>query len=150
MERPRAVLTPKVRRWIRDAHEAVGVDETRKAIQGLAASDFHRNKGYVGIEYAIRPNRDETIEGRISFMAAKAPQARNANGTLTVEELVASFDAESQDMIWEWIGDINRWALQPQIPNTKVQADRQIERFRHNGFEVLIEKGRVAGARTIA
>jgi hypothetical protein len=149
LEKPRMTLTPQRRRWIRNAHEACGVEQTQQAIRGLAASEYHRTHGYTDLSYAIAPKSGRSIDGQIEMMASKAPATRNPYDALTVDELVASFDAESEDMIWEWISDINRWALRPN-DQTQPQAERQIARFRNSGFEVLIVEGRVAGARTIA
>jgi hypothetical protein len=97
MEKPRAVLTPKVRKWIADAHKH-DVEMTRQAIRGLAASDYHRQNGYVGIEYAIKPKAGETMEGRLSMMAAKAPAIR-ADGRTTVDELLRTVPSDRHWMI---------------------------------------------------
>jgi hypothetical protein len=95
LDRPKAVLTPKVRKWIADAHQAVGADQTREAIRGLAASDYHREHGYVGIEYAIVPKRGQTIEGRIEQMAARAANAsQRPEGGRTIKDIVANINED--------------------------------------------------------
>jgi hypothetical protein len=151
LERPKAVLTPKVRRWIAEAHAAAGVEQTQMAILGLATSDFHRMKGYTGIEYAIRPRQNETIEGRIAMMVAYAPAEPEPgpNGLLSVQQLVERFGTEMEDTVWGWIDDINQWAARPHIDVLETRAHSQIERLRKNGYEPVVEGGRIAGFRVI-
>lgn len=108
LDRPRVKLSSKVRKWIAEAHTAVGVERTNDAIRGLAASDYHRQNGYIGIEYAIKPKVSETIEGRIEMMATKAPAAR-ANGETTVDQLIARLSSDSQVMVHQWVEEIKQW-----------------------------------------
>jgi DNA-binding transcriptional ArsR family regulator len=92
LDRPKAQLTPKVRRWIADAIKAVGVDESKRAIDGLAASEYHRSNGYVGIEYALRPKQGQTVESRVAFMASKAGAA--ISEVTTVAALLATVPSD--------------------------------------------------------
>jgi hypothetical protein len=130
LERPKAVLTPKVRKWIKDAHAAVGVEQTQQAIRGLASSEHHRTNGYVGIEYAIRPKQNETVEGRIAMMAAKAPSVTDR---LTPErDVLAKFDPDTQESIYGWVNEIRASLRSPDAKGLKDSADwcwKQLQRM---------------------
>ncbi len=142
LERPKAQLTPKVRRWISDALQAVGVDECKRAIDGLAASEHHRQGGYVGIEYALKPKERETIEGRIAMMAAKAPTG--ANGQTTVDSLVARLPSEVQTMVRSWITDVEVWLRSPEHRGLKATAEARLRELRDKAHMVpVIEDGRI-------
>lgn len=100
LDRPRAQLTRKVRKWLADATESCGLDLVLKAIDGLAASDYHRQNGYVGIEYAIKPRQDETLEGRLTFMAAKASGVmQQSDGPLKLSERLATLPTEQREFM---------------------------------------------------
>lgn len=94
LDRPKAQLTPKVRRWIADAIKAVGMDECKQAIAGLAASEYHRQNGYVGIEYAIVPKQGQTIESRVAMMASKAGERRAPDQPTTVAALLVTVPSD--------------------------------------------------------
>lgn len=97
LDRPKAQLTPKVRKWVADAIKSVGVDQCKLAIDGLAASEYHRTNGYVGIEYALRPKQNQTIESRVAFMASKAGPATSE--VTTVSELLRSVPSDRHEII---------------------------------------------------
>jgi hypothetical protein len=153
------VLTPKRRRWIRHAHEACGVEQTQQAIRGLAVSQYHHENGYLGIEYALGPIRQgQSIESRVEMMAAKAPQVRSPYDTLTVEQLVASFDVGMRPEVWSWLGGINEMLLSPDSDALRNRGEYELKRFRDQGYEIVTEEGdtaigrrqRIIGARAIA
>jgi hypothetical protein len=105
----------------------------------------------VGIEHAIRPKQNETIEGRIAKMAAQAPAENpDSNGLLSVAQLVERFDAEDRWLVWEWVDDINQWAARPQIEVLQTRADSQRQRLLRSGFDVVIDNGRIIGAKAIS
>ena len=144
LERPKVVLTPKVRKWIREAHEAVGPDETRKAIRGLAASDYHREKGYIGIEHAIRPKQNETIEGRVAFMVAKLPQ-NDAPGAseepMSVEEWIGHFaTSDIRRVARASIDAINKMVRNPDDENAQLQGTVAVRRLGGNGYRPVVNK----------
>lgn len=67
-------LTARVERVIRAALEVREPPMLCQAISGLAASEHHRDGGWLAIEYAIgKVKKGESIEDRIDTMAAKAP-----------------------------------------------------------------------------
>jgi hypothetical protein len=157
LDRPKAVLTPKVRKWIADAHRAVGVDATRQAIRGLGASDYHRENGYVGIEYAIAPKRGETIEGRVEKMAAKAT-AQPPNSLLSMAQLIERFPSEFHARLRsEVLGPIEAMPqssdggrdLGPDGRDRYLKGQAQLQAMRGYGFEIVFEGERIAGARKL-
>jgi hypothetical protein len=93
LDKPKAVLTPQRRKWISVAHKEAGVEQTQEAIRGLAASDYHRENQYTGIEYAIVAKRGQTVESRVAFMAAKAPSASKPQGG-GIKDLVARINED--------------------------------------------------------
>lgn len=100
VNRPKAQLTAKVRTWIAAAIKAVGVDDCKLAIDGLAASDYHRQNGYVGIEYALKPKQGQTIESRVAFMKSKAGHRPDSSNTrTTVQELMADVPSGGADIV---------------------------------------------------
>lgn len=142
LERPRAVLTPKVRRWISAALQVVGIEEVKQAVRGLAASDYHRQNGYVGIEYAIRPKQGETIEGRVAQMSARAP--KTSNGVTTVEGLIATLPSEVRPMVHGWVGDVLAWLRSPEHKGLKATAEGRLRDLRERAhIAPVIEHGRL-------
>lgn len=99
LDRPKAQLTPKVRKWIADAIKSVGVEDSKLAISGLAASEYHRDNHYVGIEYALVPKRGQTIESRVEMMAGKVSDGKSSNAAPTVRELLANLPSGAHDGI---------------------------------------------------
>jgi hypothetical protein len=149
LDRPKAVLTPKVRKWIADAHEKVGPDATREAIRGLAASEYHREHGYIGIEYAIVPKRGETIEGRIEKMTARRLQApASHNDAMTVDQLVEQFAPEHrQRVVDEILKPIVHSLIEKDDREAVDEGNRQLRRLESYGYKLVIEGERVIGAR---
>jgi hypothetical protein len=148
LDRPKAMLTPKVRKWIADAHKAVGVEATRDAIRGLGGSEYHREKGYVGIEYAIVPKRGETIEGRIEKMVARRRYEAPANDTMTVDQLVERFPEEHRQRVRDDIlKPIVRSLINKHDTEAVDEGARQLRQLESFGYELIIEGERVTGAR---
>jgi hypothetical protein len=150
MKRPRAKLDRKVRKWIADAHAAVGVDQTRQAIRGLAASDYHRQNGYIGIEYAIKPKRDETIEGRISAMAARVGDRTVPNGQTTVDQLIARLPSEARSMVRSWMADVEAMLRSPDHAGIVATGQGSLNDLRTKArMEPIIEDGKITDWRDL-
>lgn len=149
LDRPKAQLLPKVRKWIRDAHEAVGEERTRDAIRGLAASQYHRDNNYVGIEYAIVPKQRETIEGRVEKMCAYLPASQNVpNVLLTEMELLRQFPTEDRTRFHgAIIHPIHAMLEWPENEELKIAGRRALKHMEGLGYETVIEDNCVTGYR---
>lgn len=154
LDRPKSVLTPKVRKWIADAHDKTSPEETRQAIRGLAASSYHRDNGYIGIEYAIVPKRGETVEGRIAMMASRVTEAEHQlrpYQVLTPAELVERFPPEHRQRVEdEILRPVMHMLAQPDNEELKIEGRRQIRRLEGMGFELVFDGGTLVGAKEVA
>lgn len=145
LDRPKAQLTPKVRKWIADAIKAVGVDDCKRAVSGLAASQYHRDNGYVGIEYALVPKKGQTIDSRVEMMAQKAGTApTRPNGPTTLSSLMAHVPSDRHWIIEGRADDVRR-----AISNGR--RDEGAEQFvrQHAKAEPVIEDGKMKGWRRV-
>lgn len=149
LERPKAQLQPKVRRWISDAIEAVGIERCKRAIDGLAASEHHRQGGYVGIEYALRPKVGQTIEGRVAMMEAKAPNS--SNGQTTVADLLASVPSGGHDIVRTRMENVRRMYESPDHEGTRRLGQESARQLREAvpHIEPVIEQCRIVGWRRV-
>lgn len=149
LEKPRMVLTPQRRKMIANAHKATSVELTQQAIRGLAASEYHRENNYTGIEYAIVPKRGQSIETRIEFMAGKAPApGATGNGVMTVDQLVEQFAPEYRQRVMdEILKPIVRSLTEKHNHEAVDEGNRQLRRLESYGYKLVIEGERVVGAR---
>lgn len=144
LERPRVKLTPQVRKFIANAHKAVGVEQTNQAIRGLAASEYHRQNGYVGIEYALVPKRGETIEGRIAMMSAKATDPQSGNERTTVQRLIGRLPSEVQPMVRNWVTGVEDMLRNPTNVALQQTGQGRLKDLRDKAhMEPVIEDGRI-------
>jgi hypothetical protein len=155
LDRPKAVLTPKVRKWIADAHQAIGVEMTRQAIEGLAASDYHRENGYVGIEYAIVPKRGETIEGRAEKMSARVRTNASSPEKGSLAELAADIRSKHgkgvlAESLLDGIEQVQAWLRNHDHPGLRSVGERAASKLRQFGYELVIDGQIVTGYRKVA
>lgn len=147
LKRPRAKLDAKTRKWIADAIKACGVEECKRAISGLAVSEHHREGGWLGIEYALKPKAGQSIQSRVEMMAAKAP--RSAGGSTVVKDLLAVFSPSQRERVASKMLDVRRRNMDPDSSMLKDIGDAAEEwlRVQANIVVVSSEGGQITWGR---
>lgn len=142
LRRRKRKISSKERGWVSKAIKACGVEQVKLAVRGLAASEHHRSGGWTGIEYAVRPKANETVESRITMMAAKVPahDSQAADGRLTVQELLAGFTGYNREKILSEMGNVRRGIIEPSGLNTKLAEESEVW-LRDKAKIIVIERG---------
>lgn len=116
-------LTTETRRMIAKALDERPVELVKRAITGLAVSPYHRDGGWLGMQYAIgKVKVGEVIGDRIDMMAAKAPRGDVsvigvAIGTLRTEQ--------AKETAWGLVGDVDRALTSPSAMNVEIARNAE-------------------------
>lgn len=126
------------KRIIRRALEYRTVDECRRAIDGLAASDYHVQNRYLDIQYALGL-RNESPDERIDKMAIKAPHVAGSSSVPSDEP--AKLTPDQEDRLDEDVHAI-QWMFEHPIGVNLTGGEQALIRLQRYGLEIELDESR--------
>lgn len=140
---------------IRRALKVRTVDECCKAIDSLAASDWHNgdnpeHKRYLDIQYALG-QKSESADRRIDTMIERlheAPPSR-PNGPMTVDQFVERFAPDLHSRLRAAIEAIEQMAQHPDDSNAELQGTVAVRRLTGSGYRPVVEDGKVVSIEVV-